>query len=454
MKKNTIAVSAAAVVLILAVLISLFVSDFCMQMRAIGVLASCLILWISEALPISISSLLMIALLPFLGMMSFDEAISNFGVNTSLFIMASSGITIALSGGAVPKFLTNLILKKCSQHPKMLIVGISLTVALFSAFVSSLATCALFTALIVSALKASGIKPCKTNFGKALMLVIPACAGIGGFMSPAGTPANILVIDLLKQQGIDVSFAKWCAIGFSVGLPAVLLFALSVIIIIKPEKDIEPVTFSKVAFSSNDISTIVIVSAVIVGWFLTSFLPVISPTMIALIGLGVMFLPPFRLLDIKKFSSGVNWDLVLAMGSVSILMTAVSNTGLLSDISTALFGNTSSFAPLFVMVIISLVICLLRAFIPTTTAVIALFAPMLISVSQTTGLSISALLMTASFWAASALLLIYTEPIYLISYKEGYFREADLLKTGIIPSLILSVAATFGIYFFTHFLGL
>ena len=112
------------------------------------------------------------------------------------------------------------------------------------------------------------------------------------------------------------------------------------------------------------------------------------------------------------------------------------------------------FLRLFVMIIISLVIYLLRAFIPTTTAVIALFAPMLISVSQTTGLSISALLMTASFWAASALLLIYTEPIYLISYKEGYFRELDLLKTGIIPSLALSAAATFVIYYLTCLVGI
>ena len=167
-----------------------------------------------------------------------------------------------------------------------------------------------------------------------------------------------------------------------------------------------------------------------------------------------MFLPPVRLLDIQKFSKGVNWDLVLAMGSVSVLMTAISDAGLLTDVSNALFGNIGSLAPIVIMVIISLVICVLRSFIPTTTAVIALFAPMLISISQTTGLSICALLMTASFWAASALLLIYTEPIYLITYKEGYFSETDLLKTGIIPSLALSVIATLVIDFLTRLLGI
>ena len=432
MTKKAIAFPAAAAALLGAVILSFFITEYSLQLRAVGVLGACLILWISEAMPISLSSLMMICLLPFLGLMSFNDALSNFGVNTALFIMASSGITIALSDGAIPKFLTNLMMKKFGGKPRLLILGTALLVTVFSAFVSSLATCALFTALIVSALKSSGIRAGQTNLGKALMLTVPACAGIGGFMSPAGTPANILVIDLLKQQGIEVTFLKWCAVGFPVGIPAALLFALSVMLVFKPEKDLNPVVYSEVKFSPADIKTLVIVSAVIVGWFLTSFLPVIR----------------------KKFSSGVNWDLVLAMGSVSILMTAVSGTGLLSDISGALFGNISSLSPVLIIIIISLVICLLRAFIPTTTAVIALFAPMLISVSQTTGLRIAPLLMTASFWAASALLLIYTEPIYLISYKEGYFSEADLLKTGALPSLILCVAATLGIAGITQLLGM
>lgn len=454
MTKKAIAFPAAAAALLGAVILSFFITEYSLQLRAGGVLGACLILWISEAMPISLSSLMMICLLPFLGLMSFNDALSNFGVNTALFIMASSGITIALSDGAIPKFLTNLMMKKFGGKPRLLILGTALLVTVFSAFVSSLATCALFTALIVSALKSSGIRAGQTNLGKALMLTVPACAGIGGFMSPAGTPANILVIDLLKQQGIEVTFLKWCAVGFPVGIPAALLFALSVMLVFKPEKDLNPVVYSEVKFSPADIKTLVIVSAVIVGWFLTSFLPVISPTIVALLGLSVMFFPGFDLLDMKKFSSGVNWDLVLAMGSVSILMTAVSGTGLLSDISGALFGNISSLSPVLIIIIISLVICLLRAFIPTTTAVIALFAPMLISVSQTTGLRIAPLLMTASFWAASALLLIYTEPIYLISYKEGYFSEADLLKTGALPSLILCVAATLGIAGITRLLGM
>ena len=112
MTKKAIAFPAAAAALLGAVILSFFITEYSLQLRAVGVLGACLILWISEAMPISLSSLMMICLLPFLGLMSFNDALSNFGVNTALFIMASSGITIALSDGAIPKFLTNLMMKK------------------------------------------------------------------------------------------------------------------------------------------------------------------------------------------------------------------------------------------------------------------------------------------------------------------------------------------------------
>lgn len=444
-KKKSVFLLAALLIMAASVACSFAVPGKSAEIRAAGLLLCCLTLWITEAMPISISALLMLALLPFLDLMSFGDVLSNFGVNTALFIMASSGITAALSVSAIPRFLANQVIRRCGAHPRSLVIGISLLVAVFSAFVSSLATCALFASMISDMLRQSGIEPRKTNIGKDLMLVIPACAGIGGFMSPAGTPANILVMDLLGQHGIKITFLQWCAIGFPVGLLAALLFALSVIIVFKPEKNVAQIPEGKVRFEKKDIAVAVIMLTVVAGWFAGSFVPLLNPTVVALIGLAALFVTPFDLMDMPRFSKGVNWDLVLAMGSVSVLMTAVADTGLLSALAQSVFNSMGGMAPLVLLMIISLVICLFRAVIPTTTAVIALFAPMLISIAGATGLSLATLLLIASFWAASALLLIYTEPIYLIAYQKNYFTQKDLIKCGAVPSLLLCAAATCGI---------
>lgn len=444
-KKKGIIIAAALLLLAVSVLCSLPFPDSGNAIRAVGMLLCCLVLWITEAMPISVSALLMLALLPFLGLMDWSGVVQNFGVNTALFIMASSGITAALSVSSIPRFLANKVIQRCASRPALLVTGIALLVALFSAFVSSLATCALFSSMISDMLRQVKIEPRKTNLGKDLMLVIPACAGIGGFMSPAGTPANILVMDMLGKEGVHISFLQWCAIGFPVGIFATLLFALSVILVFRPERNAAQIQQEKVRFTKKDIAVAVIVLVVVAGWFLGSFVPLLNPTVVALIGLAALFMTPLDLMDMPRFSKGVNWDLVLAMGSVSVLMTAVADTGLLSQAAQALFSNTQALPPLVLLMLISLVICVFRAVIPTTTAVIALFAPMLLSIATASGLSVATLLLIASFWAASALLLIYTEPIYLIAYQKGYFTQKDLLRCGALPSLLLCAAATFGI---------
>ena len=95
--------------------------------------------------------------------------------------------------------------------------------------------------------------------------------------------------------------------------------------------------------------------------------------------------------------------------------------------------------PVTIMFIaIAVVICVMRAFIPTTTAVIALFVPLLQSIAGITGASLPALLFIPAFWGPAALLLCYTEPIYLITFGEKYYTEGNLLKAGWLPSLVLA----------------
>lgn len=443
-----------AMSILLASILLSYAFDQDKQICGMGVLLASLTLWLSESVPISISSLFMLSILPFLGLMSYEDVISNFGTNTALFIMASSGITVAISKSCIPNMLTSQVIKRTGEHSIRLLYSVGILVTLFSAFVSSLATCALFTSLVSAILKNSNIRPRESVLGKGLMLTIPACAGIGGFMSPAGTPANILVIDILAKKSIDLPFYKWCIVGFPVGITASLIFISSVAFVFRPERiKIQMQENEAVSLGKKDKAIILIVLLVIVGWFASSFVSFLNTTIVAVIGLSLLFIPQLHILDMEKFSRGVNWDLVVSMGTVSVLMTAISNTGLLTNISIMLLRNFTKLSPILLLPMISMCICLMRAFVPTTTAVIALFAPILISVAEMSNQSVAVLLLIASFWAAAALLLVYTEPIYLIAYNENFFEAKDLLRAGAIPSLVLSLIASYGIYFMAQVVG-
>lgn len=409
-------------------------------------LLAALVLWMTEALPMSITTMFMICMLAAFNIMSFDEAVANIGVNTSLFIMASSGITIAVAGSNLPYFMTRAIVARTEGNPIKMVIGLGFLISICSAFMSSLATCALFYGIISSMLTDNGYRPGESNLGRCLMIAIPACAGIGGFMSPAGTPANILLIDVLNSNGVSIAFGKWCVIGFPMGLLAVGVFLAALVMVFHPEKFIlqqgESATAVKV-WRSDDLKTAGIVIAIIVFWFLSSWIRSLNTTMIAVIGLFIMFLPGIKLMNWEKFSTGVNWDLVLTMGTVSVLMNGISKTGLMSIITSSITNYISGCSVVFALIIVSLTVCVIRAFVPTTTAVVALLAPMLIEVSALRGISVASLLFILAFWTASALLVVYTEPIYLITFSSKYYRGSDLLKVGTLPCLILACLTAF-----------
>lgn len=425
------------------------------SIMGIGILIASLVLWSTEALPMSVTTMLMICILALTGIMSFNDAIASIGVNTSLFIMASAGITIAVGNSSIPCYLTKMIISTTGNNSKKLVVALGFLIAICSAFMSSLATCALFNSILLPFLRKNNCQPGKSKLGKCLMLIIPACAGIGGFMSPAGTPANILLIDLLADYNITITFGQWCIIGFPIGLIAVGLFAISLILFFPPESlNKSELNHSKSTnvMSPSDKKTITIVSTVIILWFASGWIKTLNTTMIAIIGLSIMFLPRVSLLDWDKFSNGVNWNLVLTMGTVSVLMTGISKTGIMDQISAAVLGGIGGMPLLLSMICVSLAICIIRAFVPTTTAVVALLVPMLIGISSATGFSMLNLLFILGFWTASALLIVYTEPIYLITFGNRYYHGADLLKAGLIPCVLLSVITVLLIPFFTQML--
>lgn len=415
-------------------------------MNSIGIFLAAIALWITEAFPVCVSALGLIALLPLFGVMTYGDAMGSFGTGTAFFIMATSGITVALVNSSIPMRITAWIVRKTKGRAWLIIMGFGIASGILSAIMSSLATCALFCGLVLVMLKTSGELPGKSKLGRALMIALPVCCGIGGFITPAGTPGNILMMELMEGYGIHMNFAKWTAVGAPFGMIALLISTLWLSVVFKPDdvgeeaKQLIKTEYEKLGkWTAYEKKAVVIIAAMLVCWFLGSWIPFLNTTTVAILGLIVMFLPGVDLLTWKSFNSECNWNLVLIMGTATILMKGVTETGAMEWIVNQLFSNLTSMNPILMWIVLAIIVCVIRALIPTTTAVIALFAPMLYGVAQMTGANTTAMLLIPAFWGPAAMLMIYTEPIFLITYGEKYYTEGNLLKFGWLPSLLLAV---------------
>lgn len=402
---------------------------------AAGVLAAALWLWSSEALPMSASIICIIVVVIAEGLLKPMDAVMCFDWKTALFVVASSGITAAMAISTIPQRMTKWLLKLSGDKAGTFVLGFGLLVAACSSVMSSLATCALFAGMVDELL---GKK--KNSLRRCLMLVIPACAGIGGFMTPAGTPANLLVLSMLKRQGIAMRFWQWCIIGIPAGLITALLFICSAVLVIRPSLEelnltLPPLTKLQ---RKRDRAIIGIVLFILAGWMATSWIREIELWHVACAGVFVMLLPSIGILKFSLLKKYIHWDLVITMGTVGIAMGAIANSGLTGWVCQHMVASMTNLPPELMLIVVSMEICCIRAFIPTTTGVVMLLGPILIELATITGQSVSVLLMLMSFWTACALLLVYTEPIYLLTWQRKDYSAVDLLKIGAIPSLIMA----------------
>lgn len=406
------------------------------MLTAAGVLLASLWLWFSEALPMSISILVMIGVSVLFRLLSVEEAAQRLDINTALFILFSAAITAAVSLSSIPQRLTRWILRCSHGRSNTFIIGFGMIVTLCSSIMSSLATCAMFASLVNSMLGSR-----RTNLKRCLMMIIPACAGIGGFITPAGTPANLLLLSLLEKNHTPLTFAKWCVIGLPAGLIASLLFLLSILLLFRPSVDDLQQTGSEcpsAASSRRDRLTFLVICFILAGWFFSSWIPGLQLWHVAGLGVAAMLLPGAALLKMRDLAHHIHWDLVITMGTIGILMGAVSDSGLTAWLSERLLSPFAKLPILIMLPCLSLLLCLIRTLVPTTTGMVTLLAPVLLDFAALTGQHPGSLLMLLGFWTASALLVVWTEPIYLLTWTRRDYSARDLFKAGSIPSLLMA----------------
>lgn len=458
-KKSTTGLICMVALVVLAELIPLPEGITRTGLLSFAVFFGTIIMWILNSLPMCVTALLVIFIMPALGIMDLNTVFSSFGGSAFFFAIATFIMSIALETTSVPLRICNILTKWSKGSSKKLVIGICFACGLTSAIMSNLSTCIIYINLSLALLKANNCDPGKSNLGRCLMIGIPCCAGVGGVMTPAGTPGNLLIIELLGTVDLQMSFLQWCLVFAPLGLVCILVGASWLTILFKPEqitseamgtlrqKLIESGTLKK-----HEKKTILVIIAMLICWLLGTWVPVLNVTVVAVVGMALLFFPGIEVLDWDTTVKRINWNLCFTIGSVGVLIGGMTATGIMNWIVENLFKNITSWDLVPMFFVIGLVVCIIRAFIPTAPAIAALFGAPLLALATLTGATPTALLTIPAFWACAPMLL-WIEPIYLFSYGYNYYSPKDLLKYGSVPSIFMVLLMAF-LPYYTKLFGL
>lgn len=411
---------------------------------SLGYLLACLVLWVSECLPIGISSLLAVGVMVLTGVVGINEAMQQFMSTAVMFVLATFSITVALANTSIPQRVIARLLRITGPNPGAIILGFMILNALLSSIMSTVAAIAIFVGLSMALLDACECEPGKSNFGRAMMICLPYGGTIGGCMTPAGTPINVFAINALQENcGITVSFLDWMLMGIPFAVIMLPFVWFIVTLIYKPEpisdthyKKILEVaeTYSAQALTSKEVKTVVIVLATIALWILSTWLPFLNITVIAILCLVVMHLPGIEVLTFEQYAKGVSWGLILFLGSVSVLIWVVGSTGASTWLITAFIPEPGSLSNVMLLAAASAVLVLVRFVIPMGSVIPMLaFAPM-IALAVSAGANPVTFVMMVVFIGVPELLLPL-DACPQVSYEKGFYTMFDMFKTGVVPTL-------------------
>ena len=420
-------------------------------LMSLGVFGGALALWICGSMPMSVSAFGMMAIMPLLGVMTLNDVFLQFGGTAFFFAIATFAVSIALENTTVPLRICHALTSRTKTNPSALVIAMMFACGIVSAFMSNLATCIIFLGIAHGLLEANNTEPGSSNLGRCLMIGLPAAAGIGGLMTPAGTPGNALIIGLLQSEaGIDITFMQWVGLFAPIGLFTILVASIWLTRVFKPETvgdeaiaDLEQ-RLSEVGTKLTGVEkrTLAIIGLMIVCWLLGTWVPAFNVTIVAILGMVAMFLPGVGVLEWKDTAARINWDLSFTIGSVGVLIGAMSSTGVMSWIVTTLLSGIGGMNIILAFFLVGLIVCVIRAFIPTAPAIVALFGPPLLALAPIIGATPVSILYLPAMWACCPMLL-WIEPIYLFSYGWGYYKPLDVLKFGVVPSLVCVAVMSF-----------
>ena len=179
--------------------------------------------WVTEPVPIPVTSLLGPTLCVLTGVASIKDTFAEFA-NPMLFLFLG-GFLLAkgmMVNGLDKRMAYGILsMKWVGDSPRRIFLAIGLACMLCSGWISNTATAAMMFPISLGLLEA--IRQMMSNNGKTidlsnykyatgLMLMTAYACSIGGVMTPIGTPPNIIMLGFITQlapTAPEVSFFQW-----------------------------------------------------------------------------------------------------------------------------------------------------------------------------------------------------------------------------------------------------
>lgn len=435
--------------------------------KVVAMAAFMLIWWVTEAVPIPVTAILPIIIIPFFGIEGLDiKAAAAPYANPIVFLfMGGFMIAVAMERWRLHRRIALNIVKLTGTNANGIILGFMIATASISMWISNTATTVMMLPIALSVIDLLTENPEQRtenkgmkNFSVSMMLGIAYSANIGGTATIIGTPPTVVFAGFMEETyDYTVSFANWMMLG----LPfAVLMIFLAYWVITRflfpnrlgefeGAREVILNELSKLGkMQTGERRTLFIFGGTALFWILRNqinqlvglVLPTLqfSDTSIALIATVLLFIIP---IDYKKGkfvlewkdTEKLPWGILLLFGGGLSLAAALNETGIIDMIGEQFTGTQN--VGLFVILGLTAVSLFLTE-IMSNLALVVVFLPVVGGVAVGMGIDPLLMCIPVTLAASCAFMLPMSTPPNAIVFASGYLRIPQMVRAGVILNMV------------------
>ncbi len=405
-------------------------------------------LWISQALHLSVTALLVPLLAVLAGVFTVREALASFAQPVIFLFLGGFALAAALARHGLDRALAVAMLRLARGRLTVALGLLFALTAFLSMWLSNTATTAMMLPLALGLLQPQGApeEPDAGRLRAFVLLGLAYSASIGGIGTLVGSPPNAIAA---AQAGIG--FSQWMAIGLP--LVAVLLPLMVAVLyaVIRPRlagsagATVDLVAANDWAWTRERRLVIGIFMLTVAGWILGAPLGRwvgIGQDMDTVVALGaIALLGVSGVLEWKDVERQTQWGVLLLFGGGLALSQVMSATGASTYLAQGLMAGVAGAPPwLVVLALVAFVVMLTE--LVSNTASAALIIPIVMGLAPALGMGADSLAVAVAISASCAFMLPVATPPNAIVFGSGMVPQPAMMRSGLVLNLLAMAVIT------------
>lgn len=412
----------------------------------VSILAFIAILWLTEALHVTITAILVPIIAVAFGVFDTQTALNNFSNSIIFLFLGGFALAAAMHRQGLDQIIADKVLLLAKGKMSVAVLMQFGVTAGLSMWISNTATTAMMLPLALGILGKVNAKTGHSTY-VFVLLGIAYSASIGGMATIVGSPPNAIA-----AAATGLSFSEWMYYGVPVALVTLPVMVVILYLIVRPnlnqqfETNHQPIEWDK-----GKIVTLAIFTTTVFFWIFSKPINAMLGNFAkfdTLVALGAIVMLGFaRVVHWKGIEKTADWGVLLLFGGGICLSNVLKQTGTSLFLANGMSEIITHFGILFIIASVALFVVFLTEF-ASNTASAALLIPVFATVAEALGMSPVALSVIIAVAASCAFMLPVATPPNAIVFGSGFIQQKEMMKVGFYLNiaciiLLTSIASLF-----------